>query len=82
MKEESKKDGVYYLYDCLDGDLADKLLNLEELREIFTYSKEEYTEKEAIRIAQDHEADLYRYTYKDGKEESKDLIYEAWACFD
>lgn len=80
MKEESIKDGVYYLYDCLDGDIADKLLTLEDLKEYFR-DKEEYTEKDAIRIAQDHEADLYRYTYKDGKEESKDLIYEAWACF-
>lgn len=38
-------DGVYYLFDCLDGLIGDKLLTLEELRAIMTNDPRPYTEK-------------------------------------
>lgn len=72
-------DGVYYLFDCLDGVIGDKLLTLEELRELMTRDPRPYTEKDAKEIACNYEAELYRYTYKDGKEvECKKLVELMW----
>lgn len=72
-------DGVYYLFDCLDGLIGDKLLTLEELRGIMTNDPRPYTEKDAKEIAYNYEAELYRYTYKDGKEvECKKLVELMW----
>lgn len=67
--------GVYYLFDCLDGDLGDKFLTLEELHDLMTKDPRPFTERDAIRIARNYEADLYRYTYVNGeKKEVKQLV--------
>jgi hypothetical protein len=67
--------GVYYFFECLDGVIGDRLITLEELRECLTTDPTPLTEKDAISIAKNYEADLYRYTYRDGeKVESKQLV--------
>lgn len=75
------KDGIYYLFDCLDGDLGDRLLTADQVREIMTFEPITYTEKDLKRIAADYEATLYRYEYKDGKEISSKVLYDCFACF-
>lgn len=60
--------GVYYLFDCLDGSIGDELLTLEELSQRMNGGRQAYTEQDAKHIASDYEAELHRYTYKDGVE--------------
>lgn len=60
--------GTFYLFDCLDGIIGDRLLTLSELYALENGQRPgEYTEKEAVRLAQDYEATLYRYEYEDGE---------------
>lgn len=79
---EEKLCGDYYFFDCLDGNIGDKLLTLKELKEIMTNEDVEFTEKKAIQIARDYEATLYKYTFnEDGEQINRVMLYESWACF-
>lgn len=75
---KKKLNGVYYMFDGMDGVICDRLLTLEELRQAMTWSNVTYTEKDAKRIAMDYEATLYRYEYIDGELKERKLLYEAW----
>ena len=44
---EEKLNGTYYLFDCLDGVIGNRLLTLEELRQVMTWENVTYTEKDA-----------------------------------
>lgn len=73
---------VYYL-DCLDGLVGERYLTLDELRE--AYYGEGYdrklTERDAISIAADLEAVLYRCTVDAGEVVESTCIYDSWDCF-
>lgn len=75
------KNGIYYLFDCLDGIIGDRLLTLEELRDLMTRENVTYTEKDARRIAGDYEATLIRYEYKDGEVVNEKTLYDPWEIF-
>lgn len=71
--------GTFYLFDCLDGIIGDRLLTLSELYALENGQRPgEYTEKEAVRLAQDYEATLYRYEYEDGERVASATIYDPW----
>ena len=78
---EEKLNGTYYLFDCLDGVIGDRLLTLEELRQAMTWENVTYTEKDAHRIAMDYEATLYRYKYIDGEVKESKMLYDPWQIF-
>ena len=75
---EEKLNGKYYLFDCLDGVIGDRLLTLEELRQAMTWENVTYTEKDAKRIAAYYEATLYRYKYIDGEVKESKMLYDPW----
>lgn len=79
-KPENIPDGIYYFLDCMDGLIGDKLITAEEIS-IALYGKNRNLTEEQIKlIAADYEAELHRYTYKDGEEtEHKQLTrLAAW----
>ena len=78
---EEKLNGTYYLFDCLDGVIGDRLLTLEELRQAMTWENVTYTEKDVKRIAMDYEATLYRYKYIDGEVKESKMLYDPWQIF-
>lgn len=78
---EEKLNGTYYLFDCLDGVIGDRLLTLEELRQAMTWENVTYTEKDAKRIAIYYEATLYRYKYKGGEVKESKILYDPWKIF-
>lgn len=75
---EKNLNGTYYLFECMDGVIGNRLLTLEELRQAMTWENVTYTEKDAKRIAMDYEAILYRYEFIDGELKEIEMIYEAW----
>lgn len=75
------KDGIYYLFDCLDGIIGDRLLTAGQVRELMTGKPEPYSERELKRIAADYEATLYRYEYRNGEQISETVLYDCFACF-
>lgn len=75
---KNKLNGTYFLFDCMDGQIGDRLLTLEELRQAMTWKNVTYTEKDAKRIAMDYEATLYRYKYVDGELKENEMLYEVW----
>lgn len=79
---QEKLNGTYYLFDCLDGVIGDRLLTLQELRQAMTWENVTYTEKDAKRIAMDYEATLYRYKYIDGEVKESKTLYDPWQIFD
>ena len=78
---EEKLNGTYYLFDCLDGVIGDRLLTLEELRQAMTWENVTYTEKDAKRIATYYEATLYRCKHKDGEVKERKVLYDPWKIF-
>ena len=74
----SSATGTFYLFDCLDGMIGDRLLTLSELFEIENRKPGEYTEKQAVRIAQNYEATLYRYEYENGERVASATLYDPW----
>ena len=72
------RNGTYYLFDCMDGEIGDRLLTIEELTQAMTLSNVTYTEKDAKRIAMDYEATLYRYVILYGEVKERKMLYEAW----
>lgn len=75
---EEKLNGTYYLFDCLDGVIGDRLLTIEELRQAMTRENVTYTEKDAKCIAMYYEATLYRYKYIDGEVKESKVLYDPW----
>ena len=75
---EEKLNGTYYLFDCLDGVIGDRLLTLEELRQAMTCENVTYTEKDAKRIAMYYEATLYKYKYIDGEVKKSKMLHDPW----
>ena len=65
---ESMTDGIYYYFDCLDGIIGEELITAEELSKRLYGRDKSLTEAQIKHIAADYEAELHRYTYKDGKE--------------
>ena len=70
--------GTYYLFDCLDGIIGDRLLTLSQLYELENRKPGEYTEQEAKRLAQNYEAVLYRYEYQGGEVVDSATLYDPW----
>ena len=70
-------DGTYYLLDCLDGIIGDKLLTPEGLHELMDGKSETYSEKEILSIARNYEASLYRYKYIKGREVDSSCLYDC-----
>lgn len=64
------KNGDYYYFDCLDGDLPSTPVTLE------------VDERYLVKLAANYEADLWRLTYKDNEVIDRKRIYNAWASFD
>ena len=77
---ESIPDGIYYYFDCMDGRLGEELITAEELSKRLYGANRNLTEAQIKLIAADYEAELHRYTYKDGEEvEHKQLTrLAAW----
>ena len=74
-----KLNGVYYLFDCLDGDIGEELLTDNEISKRLYGQEKELTENDIKNIAADYEAELYRYIYEDGEEiEHKQLTRLLW----
>jgi hypothetical protein len=71
------KDGIYYLFDGMDGLLCNKLLTAEQVRELMTFDPTPYTEKDLKQTAADYEATLYRCEYKDGEQINKICLYDC-----
>lgn len=69
--------GAFYLFDCMDGLLGDKLLTPAEVAEILHGRPEDLTEKELIQIAADYEATLYRQDYEGGKLAAEKILYDC-----
>lgn len=80
-KESQELNGIYYLLDCLDGDIGGQYLTAQEIHEKMDGKSENYTDKELIRIASNYEADLYKVEIKHDIIINKTLLYEAWGCF-
>lgn len=61
--------GVYYSFDCMNAMLEDKLF------EASAFS----SEREAIRIAANYEATLYKHTFnRAGVKTSTKTLYDPW----
>lgn len=75
------QDGIFYLFDCMDGEIGGQLFTAEQLRELMTGKREPYTERELKQIAANYEATLYRYEYKNGEPTSEAVLYDCFACF-
>ena len=77
---ESIPDGIYYYFDCMDGRIGEELITAEELSKRLYGKNRNLTEEQIKLIAADYEAELHRYTYKDGEEtEHKQLTrLAAW----
>ena len=69
--------GTFYLFDCMDGLLGDKLLTPAEVAEILRGRPEDLTEKQLIQIAADYEATLYRQEYEAGKLTAEQKLYDC-----
>ena len=65
---ESIPDGIYYYFDCMDGRIGEELITAEELSKRLYGENRNLTEAQIKYIAADYEAELHRYTYKDGEE--------------
>lgn len=66
-EEPPELEGIFYLFDCMDGALADQLLTPQEISRRLYGEARELTEADIKGIAADYEAELYRYTYKNGQ---------------
>lgn len=67
----ARSDGDYYYFDCLDGIIGDRLLTPQEISARLYGEVRELSEADIKGIAADYEAELYRYTYKDGEQTGK-----------
>lgn len=65
---ENIPDGIYYYFDCMDGRIGEELITAEELSKRLYGKNRNLTEEQIKLIAADYEAELHRYTYKDGEE--------------
>lgn len=66
QEEPPELEGIFYLFDCMDA-LADQLLTPQEISRRLYGEARELTEADIKGIAADYEAELYRYTYKNGQ---------------
>lgn len=71
------QDGTYYLFDCLDGMIGNRLIQPAELYLIMTGKEGTYTEHEMQQIAADYEANLIRYEYADGRKISSTMLFSC-----
>lgn len=76
------KNGDYYYFDCLDGDLPSTPVTLEHVKKLVTYPDIKVDERYLVKLAANYEADLWRLTYKDNEVIDRKRIYNAWASFD
>ena len=67
-RQTDKKDGVFYLLDCFCGSIGQELLTGPELAWRVLGQRRDLTEEEIKSIAADHEAELHRYTFRDGEQ--------------
>lgn len=70
--------GVFYYFDCLDGDIGDKLLTAPEVSQIIYGRPADLTEAELISLAADYEATLYRQEYKDDELTGEKVLYDCY----
>lgn len=67
------KTKIFYHFDCLNDLGNDNNMNYSDFK----------TQQEAIALASDYEADLYRIIVdEDGNKIDSKLLYEAWGMFD
>ena len=64
--------GVYYFFDCMNACVTDRYFEASAFKD----------EKEAINMAANYEATLYKYVYQNDERVSTDVIYNPWACFE
>lgn len=74
------KDGTFYYFDCLDGDLGDKYWTAAELAKE-NHKNKPYTEKQLKDIAMNYEALLMRYKFKNGEEVEAKKLYDPFEIF-
>jgi len=81
--EGGERKTLYYL-DCLDAQLGERYMTLDELRASYYGANDsrELTEKDAIAIAQNMEAILYRCEAEGGEIVESTPIYDPWNCFE
>ena len=70
IAEQPIKNGTYYVFDCLNAFIADKLFPVKEFN----------GDADAIQTAANYEADLYKCTFKAGECTSRKVLHEAWAA--
>lgn len=72
IKEIKKNTKTIYHFDCLNYMGNDNNVDSSEFK----------SEREAIQLAMDYEADLYRITLdEEGNKIDSKCIYESWSCF-
>lgn len=64
--------GTYYYMDCLNAFINTILFKASEFE----------NEQEAIRIAANYEATLYKFEYVNGKQISNTILYDPFKCFE
>lgn len=70
--ESTKKTKIVYHFDCLNDMGNDNIVDSDQFK----------SEKEAIQLAMNYEADLYRITLdEEGNKIDSKCIYESWSCF-
>lgn len=72
-----------YFFDCLDGIIGGRYWRLDDLKAEMLGEDDprEYTERDAVLLAQNIEAILYRYEVENGEEVDSATLYDPWDCF-
>ena len=67
-KPEGVQNGIYYLFDCLNGTIGGELITADEVSARLYGDGRTLTENELKIIAANYEAELFKYEYRDGEE--------------
>ena len=72
-----------YYFDCLDGALGEHFWSLDDLAAMFNAPGDmgEYAEADALRLARNLEAALYRCSVVDGGVVDSVCLYDPFDCF-
>lgn len=77
-------DNTLYYFDCLDGQVGERYMTLDELRETYHGANDsrQLTESDAVSIARNLEATLYRCTVEAGEVVDSVTLYDPFDCFE
>lgn len=78
---EEQRNGTYYYFDCLDGELSEKYWTAEELAAAM-HKSDPLTEKQIRAIAINYESLLMRYECENGTITAEKKLYDPFDIFD